>query len=288
MFGYIKINKSELKIRDYNIYKGIYCTLCKEMGKNFGLMSRFTLNYDFAFLALIKMSVVNDDVEFKKSRCTFNPTHKCLKCTKQNEHILFSVYISMIILYYKLVDNIRDNKFIKKILTCLLYPIVRIYHKKAIKRHFELDEIIKNEIERQNKVEKEKCKNIDIASNPTSVMLGKIFSAGEYEENQKRVLQHLGFCIGRYIYILDAVEDFSKDYKSGSYNTFVLRYIDNNYEDLDDFKFKVTSILNRTLSEIINTYELLQVKSNKEILDNIIFEGLELEKQRVIGKEVSI
>ena len=52
MFGYVTAYKPELKIKDYEAYKGVYCTLCKEMGKEYGLLSRFLLSYDGAFYVL--------------------------------------------------------------------------------------------------------------------------------------------------------------------------------------------------------------------------------------------
>jgi hypothetical protein len=57
LFGYIKISKGELKIKEYELYRGVYCTLCKVLGKNYGLISRSTLNYDFNFLTLLNMSL---------------------------------------------------------------------------------------------------------------------------------------------------------------------------------------------------------------------------------------
>ena len=85
MFGYVTAYKPELKIKDYEAYKGVYCTLCKEMGKEYGLLSRLLLSYDGAFYVLYKLGVDNIETTAEKSRCTFNPTKKCLKIkTKSN------------------------------------------------------------------------------------------------------------------------------------------------------------------------------------------------------------
>lgn len=288
MFGYIKINKPELKIKDYQTYKGVYCTLCKSMGKQIGILSRFTLNYDFTFLALLKMAVDKNRECFSKSRCTFNPMQKCLKCSVDNKHIIFSVYVSVLMLYYKLKDNIKDEGFFKKLLMFLVYPLVKHYRKKALNNFIKVDETFCKEMNEQNKLENINTMSIDIASNPTGNMLGYIFSYGEEDVNQKRVLEHLGYCIGRYIFILDAVDDFSKDFKNGDYNTFVLMYKDKQFDSIDSFKNEADKILNRTLSEIMKTYDLLDIFNYKDILDNIIYEGLELEKQRVLNKEVKL
>ena len=51
MFGYVTVYKPELKVKEYEAYKGVYCTLCKRLGKDYGFLSRLTLSYDFTFLA---------------------------------------------------------------------------------------------------------------------------------------------------------------------------------------------------------------------------------------------
>lgn len=33
MFGYIKPNREEMKVKEYNTYKAVYCGLCKCMGR---------------------------------------------------------------------------------------------------------------------------------------------------------------------------------------------------------------------------------------------------------------
>ena len=58
MFGYVKPDKPELKIKDYETYKAIYCSLCRTLGKEYGLLARFLLTYDAAFYALLKKSVL--------------------------------------------------------------------------------------------------------------------------------------------------------------------------------------------------------------------------------------
>jgi hypothetical protein len=66
MFGYVTAYKPELKIKDYEAYKGVYCTLCKEMGKEYGLLSRLLLSYDGAFYVLYKLGVDNIETTAEK------------------------------------------------------------------------------------------------------------------------------------------------------------------------------------------------------------------------------
>ena len=114
LFGYIKISKGELKIKEYELYQGVYCTLCKVLGKKYGLISRFTLNYDFTFLTLLNMSLKNDCNKFYQKHCTFNPLKKCNLCTDTFDFEMPAA-AAMIMSYYKLLDNIQDEKGVKKL-----------------------------------------------------------------------------------------------------------------------------------------------------------------------------
>ena len=53
MFGYVKVCKPELKIREYEEYKAVYCTLCRVIGRDYGQISRTLLSYDATFYVLL-------------------------------------------------------------------------------------------------------------------------------------------------------------------------------------------------------------------------------------------
>ena len=66
-----------MRIKEYEFYKAVYCSLCKEMGKTYGVFSRFTLSYDFTFYALLNMALKTDSCDIVKKACTCNPLKKC-------------------------------------------------------------------------------------------------------------------------------------------------------------------------------------------------------------------
>ncbi|MBQ6624247.1 MAG: hypothetical protein IIX39_00305, partial [Clostridia bacterium] len=133
MFGYIKIHKSELKIKEYEQYKGLYCSLCKQLGKDYGLLSRFTLNYDFTFLLLIRLALSQKQCSFSNSHCSFNPRKKCFCIEKDNDELKYSSAVSIMVLYHKLRDNLSDDSVIKKIPILFVYPFFKLKYNKAKK-----------------------------------------------------------------------------------------------------------------------------------------------------------
>ena len=149
MFGYIRASKGELKIKEYELYKGVYCTLCKVLGKNYGIISRFTLNYDFTFLTLLNMSLSEDCDKFQQKSCTFNPLKKCNYC-KENNDLKMPSAAAMIMLYYKLKDNVTDEKGIKKLGYLCLKPIFSKAHKKAASSYPEIEQAVNEYITIKN------------------------------------------------------------------------------------------------------------------------------------------
>lgn len=143
LFGYVKAYKPEMKVKDYEVYKGVYCSLCRQLGHDYGIMARMALSYDFAFLALLRMAVSNECPGFDKGRCPFNPMAKCHYCRSDPGGALeISAACVVIMTYYKLRDNIADSSRLKSFVYRLLLPFAARAHKKALRKFPQIDEIL--------------------------------------------------------------------------------------------------------------------------------------------------
>jgi hypothetical protein len=267
LFGYIKISKGELKIKEYELYRGVYCTLCKVLGKNYGLISRFTLNYDFTFLTLLNMSLKDGCDHFKTKGCTFNPLKKCNYCT-DTDAFSMPAAAAMIMSYYKLLDNIEDEKGFKKLGFLMLKPFLKSANKKAKKQYPQVEKIVCDYITEQTFLEKQNCQEIDEIADPTAKALSQMLMLCSDDKSQQRVLERLGYCLGRYIYLLDAFCDLKDDIKNGSYN--VLK--NKPQAEVNEY---IKSQIYFCINEAAKAFELLDIKKYKSILGNIIYLGLE-------------
>ena len=154
MFGYVTVYKPELKIKEFEAYNGIYCTLCKEMGKEYGFLSRFLLSYDGAFFVMYKMALSQKEISAKQSRCSFNPAKKCMKITCDTDIYRLASTITVILAYFKLMDNLYDSGFFKKILLYLIFPYFAFIKNKAKKKYPDIFSIVEDGMTAQFKVEK--------------------------------------------------------------------------------------------------------------------------------------
>ncbi len=271
MFGYVRIHKPELKVKEYELYKAVYCSLCRELGRHYGFLSRLTLSYDFTFLALLSMSMTDGCDGFERKRCAFNPLKKCNYCKNAEAQKMPSA-AAMIMLYYKLKDNIKDEKGLKKIGFYFLLPFFSVARKKAAREYPDIEKIVSDYIAEQERLEAEGCESLDEVSDATAKALSRLLMLCNEDEIQKRVLERIGYCIGRYIYILDAACDLEEDIKRNRYN--VLK--NNASEDIAEYiKERAVPQLYFCVNEAGKAFELLDIKKYKTVLGNIIYLGLE-------------
>ena len=271
MFGYVRAAKGDMKVKEFESYKAVYCSLCKELGKSYGVLSRFTLSYDFTFLAILNMALKDGCCSVKRKRCAFNPLKKCNFCEKTDD-LKMPAAAAMIMIYYKIKDNIADEKGFKKIGYYTIYPIFKRARKKAAKNYPLIEEAVAEYIKEQTALEKEGCTSLDKAADPTANALSKIFSFCSDDQMQKRVLERLGYCMGRYIYLMDAACDLEEDIKKNSYNALKNDFKGDKAEYL---KQRVVPQLYFCANEAAKAFELLEIKKFKTILGNIIYLGLE-------------
>ena len=104
MFGYIMPEKSELKVKEYEMFRAFYCGVCKSIGKRIGNLPRITLNYDTTFLALLLVSLSSDGVKVTRKRCMLHPTKKS-NIVIDNQIIDYAADMNIILSFYNLKDD---------------------------------------------------------------------------------------------------------------------------------------------------------------------------------------
>ncbi len=286
MFGYIRPAKGDLKVKEFELYRSIYCGLCKQLGRAYGPFARMTLSYDFAFLSLLHMEVNGQTAQIAKQCCFVNPLKKKPCCLK-NPSLEFSAAAAMVMLYYKVIDNIQDSKGFKKVGYFLMKPFAKSAYKKACKSYPELGNIVSDCMSQQAQLEQLDVSSIDRAAQPTAQALSQICMLLTQKPEQKRVLERFGYCLGRWVYLMDAFDDMEEDLKNHNYNPFLLRFgiIEADEQKIKQAKEYALGALNLTLGELANAYVLLDVKTFEPIFYNIVYLGLPLAQRQILIKK---
>lgn len=279
MFGYVKIYKPELKVKDYEAYRGVYCSLCKKLGQDYGILSRLTLNYDFTLLALIRLGFKQECCGFKESRCSFNPSKKCMQCINGEEELAFSAAAAMIMCYHKVNDDIADSPFLKGTAKRVLKPYFSLKRKKAAKLYPQIDEIISSAMERQMVAEQNPDSGIDESADPSAKAMGDLLSLGFEGEKQEK-LRRVGYLAGRWVYLADALDDMENDKKTHSYNVF-----NNKFSDEKEARDYAVGALNLTAGQLVREFATLNPIRFSDIMENIIVDGLHNSMKEILKKK---
>lgn len=282
MFGYLQIDKAELKVREYEAYKAVYCGLCKQLGKDYSFLTRLALSYDCTFYTMMLMSLSSGCSGFSDGRCRFNPLKKCRFADCKNDCYSKAAALSVISVYYKLLDELMDSGFWKRRAVRLIKPFFSHWRKKAARRYPEMDTIVADMLDKQVKVEAEPSPSIDATAHPTAEMLGKLLCLEAKDELQRRVFYECGYHLGRWIYYIDAADDFEKDVKHGNFNPF--RLIES-----DNLTQRMEQTLNQSLARSYDAYVLIDNLTDfKGILDNMMLLGFPLKQNSVLSKRQEV
>lgn len=280
MFGYLQIHKDELKVKEYEAYKSVYCGLCKQLGRDYGILTRLILSYDCTFYAILLMSLKRSCTGFSDGRCKFNPLKKCKFADCKDNAYSKASALSVISAYYKVVDDIDDSGFFKRIALKIAKPFFGRRQKKAARRFPEIENIVSEMMKNQKAAENDELVTIDKAANPTAKMISDLAALEGGNDLQKRVLSEFGYQIGRWVYLIDAADDYEKDKKSGNFNPFIKA-------DIND-KDYINSVLSQSLARAYDAYNLLDIIDFKPIIDNMMLFGFPNKQNAVLNNRQEV
>lgn len=281
MFGYVTVTKEQLGEADYADFCAYYCGLCKAMGRNCSQASRLSLSYDMTFLAILLSAVYGDSCDRKKLRCGIHPRIK-REYVKKDSALDYSANMGVMLSYLKMRDDLHDDHSIKAFFAMLvLYRGVR----KARKRYPDEYKYINECLDKLSILENENCGDIDVVSDCFAKITERLFVPEMISDSDtKKILAWLGYNLGRWIYIIDAVNDMEKDLKSKSYNPFLAEYAG----DFSEYKIstvrKQSVTLTIALKNIAGAFDLLKVHRNHELLYKIVYGILYLKQNSILKR----
>ena len=272
MFGYIRVDRANLLGKEYEAYKGIYCSLCKQLGQDYSVFARFILSYDCTFYAMLCLDLAEEPPCYQQGRCRFNPFKKCQYAKTETAALSLAAALSVISAYYKLKDNLLDSPWYKRLLYRPIQPFFASWHKKAAKRYPEIEQSVSKMMNEQYIAEHNVDCVLDMAAAPTATMLGEMCAlatdqiplrASLDKEKTSRVLRTTGYLLGRCIYLIDAADDYEKDRQRHCFNPFLLT-------DTDDLYAYMEGSLNHALSEALLSYGLYEKGRYDGIIQNVL------------------
>lgn len=276
MFGYVTINKLELKVKDYYKYRAYYCGLCRTLKEQHGRKGQVTLTYDMTFLIILLSSLYEPKFNAAKERCLTHPVkqHPMI----WNEITEYAADMNIALTYHHLLDDWNDERKVSGYAGSKLY---QNQYKKIEKKYPRQCEKMEEMLSKLVECEKANETNVDEVARNFGELMAELFvyRQDEWEEE----LRKIGFFLGKFIYIIDAYDDIEKDIKGHCYNPLKSIY------GQDDYEKRCEQMLLMMISECTNAFERLPLEQDMDILRNILYDGVwvkfdHLHKEKEKGK----
>lgn len=280
MFGYVKTDLPNMYVKDTQLYKAMYCGLCKGIGKSCGQKGRLLLNYDLAFLSVFLHNLLGIDVKIEKQKCVIHQLKKrpIAVVDSLTERI---GALNVILAYHKLGDDVIDSGKGRA-----SRSFFKSSYKRAKVKEPVLDQIVRKRYEELVQYEKTNGDSIDVSADPFANMMKEICEvllASEYTEE----IGNLCYNLGKWVYLIDALDDFDKDKKNGEFNVFVNSYPDKISKNqlLDDNRPEIVCVFTGILSAVAEQAKGLKYKFNHDLIDNVLLRGLSVQTKQIMENE---
>ena len=274
MLGYVRTQPSELRMREYEAYRALYCGLCRHMGKCTGQCSRLSLSYDFVFLALVRASLQKEQPTFVNARCLLHPLHR-RKMLKNSPVLRYCADASALLTYHKCRDDVADERGLHRLVARFAKSFFSSAYRRAKKRHPKLDARIFEQMEALRLYEADDT--LPPSADAPAEIFGKLMEAvfcEDLEGSDARIAAQIGRSIGRWIYLTDAADDFWKDVNSGSFNPYCRLF--GSTPTAEDWQMAEMALTN-LLADAERAFLLIDdypIPEYKELLCNAMYLGL--------------
>lgn len=284
MFGYVIPDKPNMLVKDLSEYRAYYCGLCKAIGKSYSEKARFLTGYDCTFLAAFLHNLYANMPKFNDEVCILNPVKKKTVCV--SDEIFEAVAaVSVLLGYYKAVDDVRDEGGVKK---RIFAACLRRDYKKAKRRYPSADKVIKDGYERLSAIEKAADKSVDETADAFAVLLRDLIAVLSGEKCNSAV-ERFSYALGKWVYLMDAVDDVSEDKQKKRFNPFLVSFggdFSSKKEFLDKFNEDLSLLLYNCYNQMVAAYNNIEVKVAEGVLSNVVYLGLKAQTEKMLKGEI--
>lgn len=265
MFGYINIDKDKLTDGERGLYQTFMCGLCVSTKQHFSNFARATVNYDINFYNVLLHSYKAIDVTIDKRHCIASPFKKrtIMNCTTLTDRLAIA---NVLLVYLNVYDDVLDGGSWKK--KTLLKVLSKDY-KKASTLMPELSKTLNDFYEQLRTLEQQRCDNLDKVCHPFASMTVAVAEAVLQEPLEKNII-NLCYNTGKWIYLIDALDDIQQDIASGNYNPLVTCCHMDDRTDIESNVSLLNFIFFSVLNRLAQCYNDLNLSRYHCILNNII------------------
>ena len=274
MFGYIVPVLSALSEEQKQRYRSFYCGVCHALRDRYGQFRRLSLSNDMTFLALLLSSLYEPDTGRTDARCAVHPlkSHAYLS----SPMIDYAADMNVLLFRYKCEDQRRDDRSLRGKAGERLFRSAA----ETVGTRWPLQaEGVEKALAALWQEEASPTPDPDRLCFLSGEMLGAVF-VPKPDDPWSSVLRAVGAGLGRFIYWMDAWEDYDEDLKKGCFNPLAAWRSRPDYEDF------CRETLEMLIADAAESFEILPLEQDLDLLRNVIYSGvwqryhLKLERQK--------
>ena len=269
MFGYVRPSQSKLTEEDRARFSAVYCGLCRVLSQRYGAPVSMILNYDFTFLALL---LAEQEGEKGHGRCVPHPV-KGRSYYLADGALELAADCSVILSWWQLQDGAVDHTGLKRAAYRLGGTALSGAYQKARAFRPKFDRIVADKLKELSCLETENCASMDQAAD-TFAQLMQSIAVEVADPVKNRVLSQFFYHLGRWIYLIDAVDDLKKDFEQGNYNPLITRFSLQDGVLSEEARAGVVLSLDHSIRLMAAAYELWDFGVWSPIIRATVYEGL--------------
>lgn len=287
MFGYLRPLEPELLVKEQQLYRAVYCGLCRTMRGKVSFLGSFALSYDFVFLALLRAQLTGETFTFCEKRCPAHPFRKRSCACGASEALESTALVHFALTHEKLRDDLRDGDtpFFKRLCFAACYPFIHGRVKTLCRKNAAFRTIYKSAFaacEKLCELERQNAADVDELALIWSRAVAPACCVG-LSGKEARLMEASAAAAGQLIYLLDACDDLEDDAKRKSFNAFLSAYgsVDATLEHLDEINCTL-ALYAQQLDRAVNL--ITAPNAYGSICENITGRGIPDAVRRIILK----
>lgn len=274
MFGILKPLQGELRVKDLALYRSVYCGVCRAIGMDCGRLCRLTLQYDAALAALIWMGLSGEKPRMENRICFPRPVkpHPVAVGVPALRH---AGALNVVLAREHCLDDARDEK---KALGAAGAFALRGPGKRSATVLGGAAGEVASALQDLYVLEKAGCAVPDQVADASGRMLrAALDSYPHVPQDQREALRWMGYHMGRWIYLMDSLQDEAKDAASGAYNPLQMMP-----GPKEAARAALAESADYSASQAAAAFDVMRFSVGREIIENVIYAGMPAVRDKIL------
>ena len=270
MNGRMRPYLPELTIRDYNTYLRYLRGVRRQLYEEYGFYACHLLRTNGVLFAILSDSLAGRAATCQRKRVPGTLVWRKLMC--QTQGIRLAAQVEVLLGWHSLqARKYSELSFPKQVQRAFDRIFLRRSYERAVQENPALERLFGQEREQAVVQMNLSARNYAMAAEPMSNIYGALYSTLATDDpSQRKSMRYIGSSIGRIFYLLDKAEQFEADRRNGRYNVFVVNELKGQASAVENARRQALAAAN----DLMRVYEMLDIKLNRSLLDNIMLLGL--------------